>query len=90
LTGVLFLLNKNEEAKLNADWERTRQQTWHLINIQLDRKSKINYDQFRAFYWPFVWERNEAAEIPEIDWEEKDRRDRERQALTYKTEIIEL
>lgn len=86
----MFYANKNEEAKLNAEWERSRIQTWHLLNIQLDRKNKITYDQFKKFFWPFVWERPENIEVPDINWEERDRRDQERQMKTINTEIIEL
>jgi hypothetical protein len=88
LAGVLFYLNKNEEAKLNAEWERTRIQTWHLLNIQIDKKNKIDYEQFKNSYWPFVWEKTALKEVPVIDWDEKDRIDKDRQSSTYHTEVL--
>lgn len=84
LAGVLFYLHKNEEAKLNAEWERTRIQTWHLLNIQLDRNNKIAYDQFKQSYWPFAWEKPVITEVPEIDWAERDKRDQERNSMNFK------
>ncbi len=90
MAGVLFYLHKNEETKLNAEWEKTRIQTWHLLNIQLDRKNKISYDDFKKTIWPFVWETPEIKETPVIDWEEKDRRDKERMTMNYKAEELFL
>ena len=86
LAGVLFYLHKNEEAKLNADWERTRIQTWHLINIQLDKNNKVSFEEFKNKIWPFVWEIPEIKEVPVIDWGEKDRRDKERMSGKYKVQ----
>ena len=36
LSGVLFYHTQNEDEEFKAGWEKTRQQTFYLINIQLD------------------------------------------------------
>ena len=50
LTGVLHLMQLQKDAKFKSDWERTRIQTFYLINIQLDKKNKLSYEKFRRDY----------------------------------------
>lgn len=57
LSGVLFYHSKEKDTLFRADWERTRIQTFYLVNIQLDKKSKVSYDKFKNEIWPFVWEK---------------------------------
>jgi hypothetical protein len=47
----------DEESKMKNEWEKTRAQTFFLINIQLTKKSKIEYEKFKRDIWPFPWER---------------------------------
>jgi hypothetical protein len=86
----LFLLYNTELDRISADWERTRVQTWHLLNIQLDQKNKISYDKFKVKHWPFAWEQPEIQEIPVINWEEKDNRDKLRTNMAFKAETLSI
>jgi len=63
LTGILFYHSRNSDNKLKADWERTRLQTYILVNLQLDKKNKISYDNFKKDIWPFGWEKEVVKEI---------------------------
>lgn len=36
---------KGYEQRNKLEWERVRWQTWHLLNIQLERKHKLKYDE---------------------------------------------
>lgn len=77
LNGVLFLIQERENNKINAEWERTRIQTWHLINLQLDKNHKLEYEKFKTSYWPFPWDITVEPKKREVDWEELDKRERE-------------
>jgi hypothetical protein len=57
LSGVLFYWNLDEESKMKNEWERTRIQTFFLVNIQLDKKHKIDYGKFSRDIWSFAWEK---------------------------------
>lgn len=85
---ALDAYSKERIDSIKEGWEQMRIQTYYLINIQLDKKSKIDYDAFKHFYMPYSWDKPIVQEVPEIDWEERDRRDRERLENTIKTEII--
>lgn len=64
-----------------------RLQTYYLINIQLDNNDKMDYETFKNQYMRFSWEKLIEEDIPkEIDWDEKDRIDRERRSMTVKQE----
>jgi len=56
LTGVLYYWLKDEDAKVKNEWEKTRIQTFFLIDIQLPKKNKMSYERFRKELWPFPWE----------------------------------
>jgi len=64
LSGVLFYHTQNEDEEFKAGWEKTRQQTFYLINIQLDKKSKLNYEKFKTDIWPFAWEKPTQEQKP--------------------------
>jgi len=62
-------------------WEIMRLQTYYLIDIQLQKKSKVTYQRFKNQYMGFAWDKNTGdpddtekllAMTPE-DWAEKDR-----------------
>lgn len=84
LNGVLFLIGDKENNRLNAEWERSRIQTWHLINLQLDKTHKITYDKFKEAYWPFAWEAKPEPVKREVDWDALDKREMELSGGTWK------
>ena len=66
LAGVLYYWHQDEEAKMKNAWEQTRIQTYLLINIQLDRKTKLTYKKFATDIWKFEWEKDvKGKENPE-------------------------
>jgi len=74
LYGVLFYTNQTEDSKFQADWERTRIQTYYLVNLQLAKKDKIDYNKFKNDVWPFYWETRTQTSTPQFtmnldDWE---------------------
>lgn len=58
----MFYYNKTEDAEFKSQWERTRIQTFFLINIQLDKEKKLSYEKFKREIWTFFWEKNEKKE----------------------------
>lgn len=65
LAGVLFYQSRREDDDFKADWERTRVQTFILVNFELDKKNKIPYDRFCREVWPFDWEKRKKASDPD-------------------------
>jgi hypothetical protein len=56
-----------EDYKEKMDWERTRTQTYFLINVQLPRKNQIPFNKFKKM-WPFTWDhyyKGKVVENPE-------------------------
>jgi hypothetical protein len=62
LSGVIFYKVRSRDEQIKTEWERTRIQTFYLINIQLDKKNKITYDKFKKDVWPFFWEKRAQNE----------------------------
>lgn len=75
---------------IKEGWEQMRMQTFYLIDIQLDKKDKMDYSSFKRQFMPMAWDEFPEIEVPIIDWEEKDRRDRERTQNANKTEILKF
>jgi hypothetical protein len=65
LSGVLFYHNQKQDALFKSDWERTRIQTFYLLNIQLDKKNKFTYEKFKKDVWPFFWENKKTKQVNE-------------------------
>lgn len=65
-----------------------RLQTYYLIDIQLGKSNKMDYSRFKREYMPMAWDVIPVVEVPVIDWEEKDRRDRERTLSAKPSEIL--
>lgn len=65
LSGVLFYHNQKQDALFKSDWERTRIQTFYLLNIQLDKKHKFSYEKFKNDIWPFFWEKKKSKQVNE-------------------------
>lgn len=65
MSGVLYYHNLENDAQFRSNWERTRIQTFYLLNIHLDKKNKLTYEKFKRDVWPFFWEKNKAKEVNE-------------------------
>ena len=59
--------NKHFEDGQRAAWERTRMQTWHLINIQLPQDKSISIGRLMKFPWDD--EREETKPLTEEERE---------------------
>jgi hypothetical protein len=60
---------KKEERRERFELEKMRLQTFHLVNIQLDRKNKIS--DIRKLM-PFAWEKVKVHVPTAEDWERMD------------------
>jgi len=60
--------NKRFEEGERAAWERTRMQTWHLINIQLPRDKSVSLGRLMKFPWD-----TERPELRPLTNEEKEK-----------------
>ena len=67
-----------------------RMQTFYLIDIQLDKKNKINYATFKQRYMLMAWDKVPEVEIPNIEWEELDRRDMEISQNAKDIQVLKL
>ena len=70
---IYYALNSFSNNKIDSikeSWEQMRMQTFYLINIQLDKKQKLDYKQFKHKYMPFAWDidkQTEEKSIEELD-----------------------
>ena len=49
--------NESEENKIKIEYEKTRIQTWRLLQIHVPKNFPFTYDRFCKHYWPFSWEK---------------------------------
>ena len=45
----------NRIDSIKEEWERMCLQTYHLINIQIDKNNQLSYNKFKT-YMPFTWD----------------------------------
>lgn len=61
LLSVLHYWMKDERSRVELEWERSRVQTFFLVNVQLAKGSKMDYRKFCREFWPFPWEKKEIT-----------------------------
>ena len=66
-----YSISKLENIK--ESWEQMRIQTYYLINIQVDKKYKMDYNKFKRTYLPFAWDEDKPKEAIKVDWEARDK-----------------